>query len=272
MLKLWVIAPWIILILANLCFVIWYSLYRPLWENLGITGSAAVSVCAVIATLSGALLGFIIALISLTTQFVSSGYFTSKDAIAREIQYLGTWLKENSFKQYDNYQNLAQTVDNLRGISRAALIPKMTDKTYDEWANVIHQTWESLESFIKSNAVTGKLGEEPDAKENQDRILPELDSAVINLFNAMARMRIASITASIYEYLVSISYLVGFILIAALTLLVLSGMQSWNSDLLIDSTKLWFVIGLIFSFASPIISIFFILNTYMRIMKLSFQS
>ncbi|MGA9048357.1 MAG: hypothetical protein WB588_05115 [Dehalococcoidia bacterium] len=281
--------PIILLSLAQIIFLLWYFTDRSLWANLEIAGSTAITLSAVIGTLSGALLGLIIAAISLITQYSSSNSQSSKEIIIREVRNLEDWLRRNDFKNHKKYKELAGTLEELCFICKKIVSGVASEAIYEKSVKAISGIWDAMIDFVSeqessqemtirqtdnckdTNSVSETENHPSDKAifKMENSIVHQLDSIVLVVFDAIMRFRISKISIELSELLIIQGYAVGIIILEAFVLMIAFGLHTTSKDLLGDSDKLYWAINLIFGFASQLVALFISIGFYLRLINIS---
>lgn len=270
---------------------------KPYLATLGISSGAFSTLFGVVAALSGALLGLIIAAISLITQYSSYNFYNSKDILSRELRSVESFLATNSFQNHELYNDLSEKLDNLRHMCNEVLNIPIKEEKFDEYRNIVSSAIESSGHFL--NVYKYKLNiliEECDvlatadatkdeiqirSKEVQDMkkeipFLNDLQRSILAISSAIIRMLISALSSRLPRELVKLAYAVGFILVFSIAYLALSGITLSGIGILSDYQKICSAIIVILLLILAIVMMFLIVSLHLKIVgieidkKLSF--
>lgn len=285
---------WLFSLLSALgvAFIVWllYAMFTQVEINIGISSDSFNVFCGVVATLSGALLGLLIAARSFFTHHAITSLHNNKSILLKESHWLESWL--SSSKELPN-SDILQKLKALLKMCKGALNITEEDVELDNVKSMtegILESCEHLNSEHKTMLYTEKkkldeLESKHDPKDEDIESLHDVEKEVQRLEEGMLalqdlldhlasilfcfpRIRMSFLSFDLVKQLDKLAAMSGFVLIVTLICLVLSGSNFFGMDVPADTFRLYLALYLILMLAFAILFIYRILSLHREMVTL----
>ena len=219
---------------------IWFLKSGSNFTVIAISDSMLNTLFGVVATLSGALLGLIIAIVSISTQYSTYNFPMGREVISKERHSLELWLETNKLKNKKLYDKLSEPLTNLCQVSRMMPYISLSETRLKELRNTIIAAIETTAHYH------------------------DLNDSVLAISDAIFRMMISVFSAMISKQLIKSSFLVGIVLLGSVSLLILSGVTLSGVEILSGSDKLYWSTTIVWFFIFTLLIIFKIVSMYLK--------
>jgi polyhydroxyalkanoate synthesis regulator phasin len=282
---------WYIILLSCLfiAYLLWLFVFGDPYElTLGISRDAFNIFCGSSATLSGVLLGLIIAAVVFVVQSSTSGLSTSINVLSREGEWLESWLRSEMGESI----GFAGSLKKLCGMCKSSLAFDTKNINSDEvkkvWSDMMEVFESKIDEHRKQSDEYGKqlntLAEETETEITKEKVL-ELEKqvdllkkeqqslgdlmhhaqvAIVSLYNIIS----LRLSGEVRKLLIQLAYMISAFLFISLIFLALSGAESFGAELLSNFARLNMVIMLGMGLLAILPLLFRILNAYFGILLL----
>lgn len=284
-----------IILWASLVIVYFAWLYLPEFiptleylEEWGMSSSSFGIFGGSMATLSGTLVGILLAAMFIITQYAASSISSYKEGISKESEWLRQCLKNNKFPDL----GISEDLEKVRSICIDVILEFSHEETnFDDIHNAVDNTLQSLHNLIEQNetnltkleqqieqiettkdSVNKKylrnLEKEVNKFKETANILDELLPHIAAIFNYLPRFHASFLLIDAVSLIRKLTATFGLILITTLIFLVSSALQFTGKEFLSDSLRLNIAVALLLMFIPSIILMFNIMASNWRLINI----